>query len=427
MFTAAELDELNACGDAELDPLVTAMADHLGGVNAAARLFKHALLEERLSVEMLDVLLRENLITQPIVDFFRARQTLPALAWLNREQIHAGGEFFRRRGLVTFIGLAFASLPACYCWNIEAMVLDTTGRLAQRHNIPRRIPETAQFVLDIGTAEAFIPGGIGIQAAHKIRLLHALIRYLLLGDPNAAASKDSNTHSGPIPRWQPQKVGAPISQEFLAATLLTFHYVVLHSMERLCMKLSEAEKRDYLQRWNVAGWLLGIEPRTLEKLQSMDEAVQLYQLVMTRRRATTANGRALSATLLRYMRDNLIEQVLGGILNPLTLVPRVLTRYLSGKETSAALELRLTLLDRLFYIPIVLGTRFIGWLDNFPLFQSITRCMTRYAASHLWRLVHASKRPAAVVVAHDNERPRPTAVFVHPDLAAAWRIVRRPN
>lgn len=424
MFTAADLDELNRRGDAELDFLITKMADSLGGVQAAARLFKHALLKERLSVEVFQALLRQQLITPPIADFFLRRQELPSLPWVNRDQIQAGGQFFRRRGLVTFIGLAFASLPCCYCWNIEATILDTTGRLSERRSIPRRIPETAQFVLDIGTTDAFVPGGVGIQAAHKIRLLHALVRYMLLRDPNAASSNGSSDHAGHILPWRSNTLGAPISQEFLAATLLTFHYVTLRSMARLGLKLCDEEKRDYIHRWNTAGWFLGIESATLEKLRTADDAAQLYQLVMMRRRQRTPQAHALSATLLAYVRDNVIEAVSGGGLNPLALVPRVLTRYLSGKETCAALSMRLTLADRVLYLPIVLGTRLIGWLDNFRLFQSLTRRMTLYAASHLWRFVHPHEQavPLMIIECNNEERPRPKAVFVHDDLATAWRM-----
>jgi hypothetical protein len=275
-------------------------------------------------------------------------------------------------------------------------------------------------VLDIGTADAFVPGGVGIQAANKIRLLHSLIRYMLVRDPNAASTRKTD----PIPPWQPDKLGIPISQEFLAATLLTFHYVILQCMERLCLKLTEAEKCAYMQRWNAAGWFLGIETATLEKLKTMDDGKQLYDLVMARRRQTTEHGHALSATLLKYVRNNIIEGVSGGILNPLLLVPRVLTRYLSGRETSAALSMELSFLDALLYLPIVIGTRSIGYLDNFPAFQSITRSMTLYAARHIWRFAHPHSVPMAEIESGNGERSRPTAVFAHDDLAAAWGMTR---
>ena len=424
MFTAVDLDQLNQRGDDELDSLVTDMADSFGGAQSAALLFRRLLATERLPLAKLETLRDERLLTPPVIEFLASRQALPDLSWLNRAQIHAGGEFFRRRGIAAFMGLAFASLPSCYCWNVEAVILNTTGRLSQRCCIPRRIPETAQFVLDIGTADAFVPEGIGIQAARKIRLLHAVMRYLLQRDPGAARSQHGHYPPGDIPPWDPKNQGAPISQEFLAATLLTFHYVTLHSMERLGLILTVDEQQDYIHRWSAAGWFLGIEPQILERLRTMGDCAQLYQLVMTRRREPTVQAHALSATLLRYVRINIIESVSGGILNPLTLVPRILTRYLSGKETCAALSMRLRVLDCVLYFPIVLGTRLVGWLDNFPLFQTLTRQIIRYAATHIWRLVHPQALADVPPMAAGNtDGRRREIVRVHPDLAAAWGLI----
>ena len=162
----------------------------------------------------------------------------------------------------------------------------------------------------------------------------------------------------------------------------------------------------------------------LERLRTMGDCAQLYQLVMTRRREPTVQAHALSATLLRYVRINIIESVSGGIFNPLTLVPRILTRYLSGKETCAALSMRLRVLDRVLYFPIVLGTRLVGWLDNFPLFQTLTRQIIRYAATHIWRLVHPQALADVPPMAAGNtDGRRREIVRVHPDLAAAWGLI----
>ena len=392
MLSREQLLALVQQGDTELDPILTAWADRLEkeansegeGVATVASLFKQVHLAERLTPDVIDHLLQGGLLDQSIADFFVQRNKVPDLPWISADKIVAGGEFFRERGLMTFVGLAFASLPACYCWDTEARVLSTTGRLSQPGRIPRRIPETAQFVLDIGTQDAFEPDGVGIQAANKIRLMHACIRYMLLRDP-AAASVDPNRNR--LQPWDEPRFGPPISQAFLTATLLTFHQIILASLKKLSLRIDEDQAQAYIHRWNVAGYFIGVAPDVLEQLATQMQTEHVESLVMEEWRKKTVSGQDLSRTLIHYIRNNIIEGVTFGIWNPMVVVPAVLTRYLSGKETSNALNLKLTLLQKLAYLPVVLFTRIVGFLDNFGLFRRMTVALTRFATTHLWGFV----------------------------------------
>lgn len=404
-------------GDEELDPMLTAWADQDGMVPLVARLFKAVHLAERLDTDVLSRLHADGLLNDELLAFFQARHQLPDLPWINHDQIVQGGEFFRERGLMTFVGLAFASLPACYCWDTEARVLTTTGRLSQPGRIPRRIPETAQFVLDIGTRDAFEPGGVGIAAANKIRLMHACIRYLLLRDP-AAASVDPNRNR--LDPWDESRFGPPISQAFLTATLLTFHQLILTSLQKLSLHIHTDQAEAYLHRWNVAGWFIGVKEDTLVQLATQTQAQHVEDLVMEEWRNKTVSGQDLSTTLIHYIRNNIIEGATLGMWNPLVVVPPVLTRYLSGKQTAQALNLRLNLLQKLAYFPVILFTRVVGFLDNFRLFRRMTVALTRYAARHLWGFVKKEQEQLPDQVAAQPTRFR--GVQVPDEFSDVWRL-----
>ncbi|MEM7101290.1 MAG: oxygenase MpaB family protein [Pseudomonadota bacterium] len=413
MITAQQLDHMTHVADPPLDDLIERWAADENGVETVAALFKEIHTSERLSHQIIDQLLTNKLINTDIAEFFLTRSVLPDLPWIQKEEIVTGGEFFRERGLMAFVGLAFASLPACYCWDTEARVLTTTGRLSQPGRIPRRIPETAQFVLDIGTKDAFEPDGVGIQAAHKIRLMHSCIRYLLINDPAAVSVNPNKRYLKP---WDVERFGPPISQAYLAATLLTFHQVILHSLKKLSLRVSPAQQAAYIHRWNVTGWFLGIEESTLGQLTTMQDTQALHALVMHRWRHKTVSAQDLSATLIEYVRTNVIEGALGGLWNPLVVVPPVLTRYLSGKDTSKALNLKLNVFQKLAYFPVVFFTRVVGFLDNFRLFRRMTVALTRYATRHLWGFVKEKQKQSP------DPDGRARGVIVPAEFESEWRL-----
>ncbi|XOV82416.1 MAG: oxygenase MpaB family protein [bacterium] len=411
MTTHAPLPPSMRLGDTELDSLVAEMAEELGGVQAMAHLFKHVHESRRLPLERLRVLKEQNLITQPLIDFFAQRDATPTLSWLDMNEVRTAGEFFRDRGLLTFSGLAFASLPACYCWSIEADVLTTTGRLSNTANIPRRIPETAQLVLDVGTMDAFEKGGVGITATRKIRLMHALIRYLLIRSPGSVSvDKDK----GDMPPWDVDQCGVPISQEFLLATLLTFHFVILKSLRSMSVLVSEPEQRAYIHRWNLAGYFLGVNEDMLSRVSDYPSCEAELEKMMVAHRRPTQGGELLSQTLIKYTQSNVIDAVTGGHLHPLTHIPCILTRYLCGPQTARCLGLHLDWKDRVLYLPFVGAVRMVGFLDNFTVFQWLTRRLVAYATKHIWAFAESQGDPSDL--AHQR------TVSVPDHLASNWKL-----
>ena len=85
--------------------------------------------------------------------------------------------------------------------------------------------------------------GIGVHSTQKVRVMHAVIRYMV--------EHDSSTAANPTEPELRKKFGRPITQEDLAFTLLTFSYVAVRSFVKLGVRMTDADKNNYVHCWNV--------------------------------------------------------------------------------------------------------------------------------------------------------------------------------
>lgn len=225
--------------------------------------------------------------------FLAATAALPA--WSDPALLVTGQTLFRQWGLVGFGVLACAGLPECYVLGDVAAVLGRTQEL-QAH-VSRRLRETTMMVLSVMDAGGLRSSGTGIRVVQKVRLMHAAIRHLLLLPPQAVPPRPSASLAEAFVafRWDPAR-GRPISQEDLAAVILTFSHVVLRGWRDLGVRISAEEARAYLHGWNVVGHLLGVRRDLL--IDDPEQAGALFEAIKRRRMADTADGRALTAALL---------------------------------------------------------------------------------------------------------------------------------
>lgn len=393
MTARFDLGQLREQGDTELDAIITRMGRELDGFHTMVHLFPRIHDLMRMELHVLDELRRERLVNEELIEFINGFNQLPDRDWIDRSALGEGGKFYRDHGVLGFLVLACASLPACYSWQFEAHVLGYTGKLSRKRTVPRRIPETAQFVIDVVAPHAFEPHGTGIRATQKIRLIHAIIRYLIvrpdsvddairqgviLPDPTHGAP--GHHHENP---WKPF-MGAPISQELMAGTLMTFSYVVLKGLRKLSVRASAQEVQGYIHRWNVAGYLLGMDEQVLRQVQTLDDAEELFCAVVERNRRQSDHGYHLEAALLSYMRNNLLGRFTGWMIRPLLHLPAIMTRGLAGKETSQAVSLKLNAYELFWYAPIWFGMRLIGFLNNFALFSWLTGRIINWVSMRVW-------------------------------------------
>jgi len=359
-------------------------------------------LYDRLNI---DPSLRERLET-----FFRESTVLPE--WADARLIAEGKSVFQQQLFFNFVTLGCASLPACYCWSPEATILGITGRLER--DVPRRLPETAQMVVDVMAKESlFWEGGAagpGLRALIKVRLMHAAIRQLVLRrheigpalvvEPSVGTGgldamreekffarfvvPETEQSDGAVAPWDVARDGVPVNQEQLAATLLTFSYVTIEALARFGVRLSDAHRRAFMHRWNVIGHVLGVDETITTRLERVSDAAALFERAMARNRRRTVDGPELAAALLRYFESNIARRApvfsrLGG-----QRVPRILMRDLSGEQTAAVLDVQLANGDRLLRYPLWLLLLVFGAMKNLWGLKVLSEALFRWLSHRMW-------------------------------------------
>ena len=116
----------------------------------------------------------------------------------------------------------------------------------------RRVRETAQMVMDVMCPHGLEPGGRGVRATMKVRVMHAIVRHMIGHDPHARPNP-SDAHLR-------AQFGVPINQEDMVYTLMTFSYVVVQGFSDMGYAMTR-EERDLLRREFVAGFLAALHVR----------------------------------------------------------------------------------------------------------------------------------------------------------------------
>ena len=282
-----------------------------------------------------------------------------APVWLDRNKLARAESIFAEHGAMTMAVLSCASLPETYVLPDLAAVLRVTGQLEKHTEYRIRATGTTLFpLMERGGLGA--PGGGAVAQLLKTRLIHAVIRHMILrGNPSAAAAqaiKDgspqrtatipASTHA-PAPDlhhaeltiagWALGEDALPCNQEEMAYTLLTFGYVYLRSLRKLGLGLPQEDEEAYLHLWNVAGHYLGIEHALL--VPDMEQAAALFAAMQSRGRSHQARkylGRVDPRPALGAALMGAFERALQP---PLRVVPTMTARYLCGRESSADLTL----------------------------------------------------------------------------------------
>lgn len=230
------------------------------------------------------------------------KETCAIPEWADSEKIKRAESFFAKNGLLITTTLTCASLPRCYACANGVQVLYLTARLET--DTKRRIGETGQMVLDVMAPGGLAPLGNGIRDAQKVRLMHAAVRHLIL-------------RSG---RWN-QEWGAPINQEDLAGTLMSFSWTPLDCLRRLGIAVEPQDGEAYIHGWNVVGHLMGMRPEMLPA--NMVEAEELIDLIGRRHFASSEAGREMTAALIDMVEETIPGPVFKGL-------PRTLIRFFLG-------------------------------------------------------------------------------------------------
>lgn len=201
--------------------------------------------------------------------------------------IGAGEAVFALHGPEILMLLGCLSLPAAYAAAKGVQVLVRTDFLEEATRL--RLFQTAQMVVDVMSPGGLGRNGKGIRTAQRVRLLHAAIRHLIRTDPRG---------------WDERTLGAPINQEDLAGTLLTFSTLILDGLAKLGVELTPDEQQAYLDAWRAVGHLMGVRPELIPA--TVAEGRELMDLIHRRQIAQSPEGIRLTAALLDAMSQGLV-------------------------------------------------------------------------------------------------------------------------
>jgi hypothetical protein len=326
-LTDAFLDEMRGAADPPADEVATALCDR-GAHRLVADLIKHRQMWDQDGEP-------SRLLPEDIRAYMKVAGKLPP--WQDARAIAEAQAFFLLYGMASATLLACASLPQCFVMKHGTEVLAYTKFL--QVDPTRRIRETAQMVMDVMCPGGLEPGGRGIHATMKVRVMHAIVRHMIMHDPYARPN--------PADLALRAKFGRPVNQEDMAYTLMTFSYVVVEGFRSMGYAMSAAERNGYIHCWNVVGYLMGIREALLPA--RYDDARELFNAIQRRQHGRSDAGRKLTAALLAAVQDALPGRLHDSL-------PAALTRKLVGRQTADLLGVpRLTGLARL-RLAAVLGT-----------------------------------------------------------------------
>lgn len=322
----------------------------------------------------------------------QARQLPP---WADAARIDRAEALFMEYGPLSCTLLFCASLPECYYLPDLADVLHITGQLET--NTDYRVRQTAAMVFPVMMRGGLTtPEGGGIAQVLKVRLIHAMIRNLILhGNPSdvtglvdALPQQDSygdrsrDMYDALLEHgWDVARQGQPCNQMQQGYTLLTFSYVFLQGMRRLRIPLNRADEAAVLHARNVSAHCLGIDPALL--VHTMGDAKHLFERLQKRYgtlQPPAIDARpGLGAALMDAMAATIRVPVI-------RYFPPPMAQLLCGRKTSRAVGIsqRTSLISHVFFW-ITMG---FAWVIDavarlfVPKF-SIVRMLTRVVGYHL--------------------------------------------
>ncbi len=286
-------------------------------------------------------------VAEVLTEYLLQTQSLPA--WADPARIERAEALFFEEGALSCLLLFCASLPECYVVPDLAEVLHTTGQLEARTE--HRIRATAAMIFPVMMRGGLVsPTGSGRAQVLKVRLIHAMVRHLILrGEPKAgrrravqplaarlmaSASKQPFVTSLVARGWPEDALGLPCNQEELAYTLLTFGYVILRGLHTLGVPHRPADEEAVLHAWNVMGALVGVQPGLMA--HRMADAEALFTRLQRRGRQQAAGpsdprvplGQALMGCMARLIPWQLVKPW-----------PVLMTRRLCGSRSAADIGL----------------------------------------------------------------------------------------
>jgi hypothetical protein len=239
-----------------------------------------------------------NQLPESLKDYFQSIKSYQ----IDEKIAKKGAEFYVEHASAIMLCLGMLSLPYCYAAAEGAKVLSFSKRIYEQPE--KRLTETAEFVFDVCSPEAFTAKGKGFISIAKVRLMHAAIRYHLLNSD----------------KWS-SDLGTPVNQEDMAGTNLSFSLIAIRGLRKLGYSISTEKSLDYIRYWNIVGKMLGIKEEWLP--ESNQEAFILEQKIKSRNFRPSKEGEMLAINLQSYIKKQPL---------PFSFPTETLMSYLLGEE-----------------------------------------------------------------------------------------------
>lgn len=181
--------------------------------------------------------------------------------WVDFDLIRHGALTYQRIGPAGMLILSAWSLMNGYHCAPAIKPLVYTRALEAK--APRRLAETARFVVEVAQIGGLERGGRGVDIAVKVRLMHAMVR--------AQLSRSE--------WWQTDQWGVPINQADMLGTVVEFSLLVIEGAKKMGFVFTRREQEAVLHMWRYAGWLSGVEPSLLDELSDYQRGVTMAELI----------------------------------------------------------------------------------------------------------------------------------------------------
>lgn len=202
--------------------------------------------------------------------------------WYDAEKIALGQRFYRKYASEIMMLLGAMSLPYCYAASPGNKAIYLTEKM--RNKPGKRLLETAQYVIQLMEPGSFETDGIAHPYINKTRLVHAMVRYMLL--------KKSDWNMD----W-----GLPINQEDMAGTNLAFSFTIINGLEKQQFPLTQEQSDAFLHIWRYIGYQMDIQEELLA--DNMQDAAALEFEIRKRHFKASMEGQQLMQDLLEHYRE----------------------------------------------------------------------------------------------------------------------------
>ncbi|MEU4418708.1 oxygenase MpaB family protein, partial [Nocardia salmonicida] len=233
-------------------------------------------------------------------DFIERARQLPS--WADPAKLASAVDFNEKRGLYLGLlyGLGSGMMSTVIPREARAVYYSQGGA-----DLKDRISKTAKLGYDVGSPDAFAPGGEMVVTAVKTRLVHAAVRHLLPQSPAWSQISDERI---------------PISQRDILVTWHSLPTTVMAKLRAWNIRIPQAESEGFLHSWQVTAHLLGVRDEFIPA--TWDEANAQSAQVLDPLLGPTPEGIELAELLL-----SLAAEIDGGLSRPFL---DAMTRYLLG-------------------------------------------------------------------------------------------------